>query len=828
VNLAKVVRAVLAFTILALSVFYVVSKPPRLGLDLRGGTQITLETRDSPTVQADRGSTERTLEVLRRRVDALGVAEPAIAQSGERRIIVELPGVHDPRQATAVLGRTAQLTIHPVLGISETPLPTPAPAPAGSAASAPTASPPQPGSQQNSPGTTPSRSPRTDSQANPRGELVLADEGGQPLRLGPAGVTGEGVAGADAQIDPQAAGGWFVTVDFRGSGERAWAHVTGKAACAPAGDPARRVAIVLDNEIISSPQVDPQVACNVGIAGGSTQITGQFTAAEARDLALLIRGGALPVPVGIIEQRTVGPTLGQAAIDASAKAAVIGVILTGLFVLLVYRLLGGIAAVALAGYGLISYACLLALGATLTLPGLAGFVLAIGMAVDANVLVFERAREEYAATGGRSLRAALSAGFRNALSAIADSNITTLLAAGLLFFLASGPVRGFGITLTIGVLASMVSALVVTRVLAEWAVNRQAVRRRPQVSGMANPGRVRSWLTERNPDLMRHGRRWLAVSAIAVVLATSGIVARGLNFGVEFTGGRLVEYSTSTPVAPEKARAAIADIGFPRAVVQSSGNDDLTVRTENLSNDQETEIREAVAGLGGQTTKIRDELIGPSLGDELRQKALIALGVALAIQLLYLSIRFRWTFGAAAVMAMAHDVIILVGAFAWLGKPIDGVFLAALLTVIGYSVNDTVVVFDRVREMWAAAARKMPFAQVINRAVLQTVPRTVNTGLGAMFILCALAILGGDSLTDFAIALLIGVAVGTYSSMFTASPIAIELQARSNTPPPRPEVPAGSPGHAAATAGRAGPIARPRASVPPGDGGRSVGHRPAP
>jgi len=746
----RAVRTVLALTVLALSILFALTKPPRLGLDLRGGTQIVLETRDSVTVKADRESTGHTLEVLRRRVDALGVSEPAIAQSGERRIIVELPGVHDPRQAAAVLGRTAQLTFHPVLGTARPLL------------------------------------PAAGGQANPRGELMLADEGGQPLRLGPAGLTGEGVAGADAQTDPEGLGGWFVTIDFRGSGGRAWAQLTGKAACAPAGDPARRVAIVLDNEIISSPQVDPQVACDVGIVGRSTQITGRFTPEEARDLALLIRGGALPVPVEIIEQRTVGPTLGQAAIDASAKAAVIGVILTGLFILVVYRLLGGIAAIALAGYALISYAALLALGATLTLPGLAGFVLAIGMAVDANVLVFERAREEYAARRDRSLRTALSAGFRNALSAIADSNITTLLAAGLLFFLAAGPVRGFGVTLSIGVLASMVSALVVTRVLAEWAVNRQAVRRRPQVSGIANLGRVRSWLTERNPDLMRHGRRWLAVSAIAVVLSVSGIVVRGLNFGVEFTGGRLVEYSTSTPVDPERARAAIAGAGFPRAVVQSSGTDDLTVRTENLSNDQETKIREAVAGLGGQTAKIRDELIGPSLGDELRRKALIALGVALVVQLLYLSVRFRWTFGAAAVTAMAHDVIILVGAFAWLGKPIDGVFLAALLTVIGYSVNDTVVVFDRVREMWAAAARKAPFAQVVNRAVLQTVPRTVNTGLGAVFILGALAALGGDSLTDFAVALLIGIAVGTYSSMFTASPIAIELHARSSAPPHRP------------------------------------------
>ncbi len=245
-----------------------------------------------------------------------------------------------------------------------------------------------------------------------------------------------------------------------------------------------------------------------------------------------------------------------------------------------------------------------------------------------------------------------------------------------------------------------------------------------------------------------------------------------------------MEYSTSTAVNPEQARAATADLGFPRAVVRASGADDLTVRTGDMSNDEEAEIQKAVAELGGETTKVRDELIGPSLGDELWSKALIALGVALAVRLAYLSARFRPTFGAAA--AMAHDVIILIGSFAWLGKPIDRVFLAALLTVIGYSVNDTVVVFDWVRETWAASTRKVPFAQVVNRAILQTVPRTLNTGLGAVLILSALTVLGGDSLTDFALALLIGIAVGTYSSMFTASPIAIELQVHSRAPPLRP------------------------------------------
>ncbi|KAF4410817.1 protein translocase subunit SecD [Streptomyces lycii] len=740
----NVVRAVVALAVVAL--FLALTQSPRLGLDLRGGTQIVLETRDSPQAEADAEATDRTLEVLRRRIDALGVTEPGITRSGDNRIIVELPGVQDPREAEKVLGRTAQLSFHPVLGAGE---------------------------------------PATERKDGEDGEdgaekdegRTLNDEDGRPLRLGPTRMTGEGVEGAEARFDSETGGGWFVSLDLKGAGGKEWQRLTGEAACAAPGDPARRVAIVLDDKVISSPQVDPSVRCEAGIAGGSTQITGSFGQQEAEELSLLISGGALPVPVETVEQRTVGPTLGAAAIEASAWAAVIGVALTSLFILFVYRLFGGLAAIALAAYGLISYAALVAVGATLTLPGLAGFVLAIGMAVDANVLVFERAREEYAARRTKSLRTALTSGYRNAFSAIADSNVTTLLAAVLLFFLASGPVRGFGVTLSIGVLASMVSALVVARALTGFAGDRTWVRRRPAVTGIAAVGRVRTWITRRSPDLMRHGRRWLAVSAAAVVLATSGIVVRGLDFGVEFTGGRLVEYATNRPVDAERAREAVSDAGFPRAVVQSSGEGDISVRTEELTNAEEARVREALAGPGGGAEKLRDELIGPSLGDELRRNALIALGVALLAQLGYLAVRFRWTFGIGAVAAMAHDVLILTGVFAWLGKPVDGVFLAALLTVIGYSVNDSVVVFDRVRELWARH-RGTPFARVANTAVLQTVPRTVNTGTGAVFILAALALLGGDSLTDFALALLIGIVVGTYSSVFTATPMAVELEER--------------------------------------------------
>jgi SecD/SecF fusion protein len=745
VTRAARVRALLALVAVVLSLYVAVTVPVRLGLDLRGGTQIVLETRSTPSAPAGAEATARTVEVLRGRVDALGVAEPVIAQSGDHRIIVELPGVQDPAEAADVLGRTARLTFHAVLGTARDTDDAPAPL-------------------HKRPGT-----------------RVLADESGQPLRLRAASLTGGDVKDADARFDQDGGGGWYVDLGFKGDGRDKWARLTGEAACRPAGDPARRVAIVLDDKVISSPQVDPSITCRTGITGGSTRITGGFSDGAARELALLISGGALPVPVEVVEQRTVGPTLGAAAITAAAWAAGIGTALTSLFIIAVYRLLGALAVVALACYGLVSYAALAALGATLTLPGLAGFVLAIGMAVDANVLVFERAREEYAARRRASLPSSLTAGFRNAFSAVADTNVTTLIAAALLFFLGSGPVRGFGVTLGIGVLASMLSALVITRALTEHAVARPSVRRRPHLTGIADIGAVRERITRRGPDLMRHPRRRLAVSAAVLVLAASGAVVRGPDLGVEFTGGRLIEYATDRPVSADRARDALADAGFPRAVVQASGGDRLTVRTAELTDAEEDRVTAAVSGLGGQADKLRDESIGPSIGKELRRGAVIALAVALAAQLVYLAARFRWTFGTAAVAAMAHDVIVLVGVFAWLGKPVDGVFVAALLTVVGYSVNDSVVVFDRVREL-ARREPRSPFARVTNAAILQTVPRTVNTGMGAAFILTALAVLGEDSLADFALALLIGLVVGTWSSVFTAAPLAVELHRRKRAP----------------------------------------------
>lgn len=420
---------------------------------------------------------------------------------------------------------------------------------------------------------------------------------------------------------------------------------------------------------------------------------------------------------------------------------------------------------------------LLALGATLTLPGLAGFVLAIGLAIDANVLVFERAREEYVDAPQAGLRQALTTGFNKAWSAIIDSNVTTLLAAGLLFVLASGPVKGFGVTLSIGVIASMISALVIARLLTQVGVSNPWIARHPRFTGLGYVGRVRGYLDRKNPDLMSRRRVWLAGSALALAAAVAGIVGPGLSLGIEFTGGRTLDYSTERDVSVDEAREAIADAGFPEAVVQGADTADFTVRLGDISNEEEDRIQAALEDVGGQVTQEDDQRIGASLGNELRDKALLAFGIALLAQMLYLAIRFKWTFGVAAVVAMFHDVLLVVGLFAWLGKPIDGVFLAAALTIIGLSVNDTVVVFDRIRERWRGSVDKS-FVEISNKACVETMPRTVNTGLGAMFILAALALLGGDSLQDFAIALLVGLLVGTYSSVFTATPILTYLHDR--------------------------------------------------
>jgi SecD/SecF fusion protein len=740
----QVSKSRLFFTLLfvGVSIYAVFELPINLGLDLRGGTQIVLEAQDTPEVVVDAEVTSRTLEVLRRRVDTLGVAEPTLQLSGDRRIIVELPGVEDPDDAVAAIGRTAQLTFHAVEATY----------PVGSV---------PPGQE----------------------GLVLPAGLGEELVLGPVAVSGEEVETANGLFDTQA-GQWVVSLNFRRSGSDAWTELTAEAACAMPNEAARRVAIVLDDEVISSPGVALDVQCGIGITGGGTIITGGFTEDEARDLAGLIQAGALPVPVEIIEQGTIGPSLGEAAIEASIEAALIGAALTILYMIFFYRLMGVVAAISLGAYAVLSYAALAAIGATLTLPGIAGFVLAIGMAVDANVLVYERTKEEFAA--GSSLADSIVTGFSRAWSAIIDANVTTLLAAVLLFVYASGAVRGFGVTLSLGVIVSLFSALVVTRVLLQILSKIIDIEARPNLFGMHVGRRFHEWVRDSRPNLLSQWKRWIIVSAASLVLAVVVLGVSGPNLGLEFVGGRLVEYSTGERVDIDELRVVLNEGGLPQALVQESGEGNVIIRTESLDSDQEQFVLESVAAAGGSSAMVRDQFIGPTLGVELRNRALTALGIAVLVQLAYLAIRFRWTIALSSVLAMVHDVALLIGIFALFGKTFDGVFLAALLTVIGYSVNDSVVIFDRIREGMAARPDD-DVEEVVNDACLQTLPRTVNTGMGAVLILVSLYVLGGDTLADFALALLIGIVVGSYSSIFTASPLAIAFENRFPRPEPKPE-----------------------------------------
>ncbi|PJJ55919.1 SecD/SecF fusion protein [Mumia flava] len=729
-------RAVASLIVLIAAGVAALNNPVNLGLDLEGGTQIVLETQSTDRVQADSEATDRALEVLRGRVDALGVAEPTLSRSGENRIIVELPGVQDPRKAAEVIGQTAQLEFHNVVG------------PAGENA--------EPGDNQQ----------------------VVDDEDGNPILVGPPLLDGNGIDDASFGQPQDSIGQWVVDVDFNDEGTPGWQELVSQACANEAGG--SRIAIMLDGDVISSPQVQPGLCSN---PGSSTQITGDFSQAEAEDLSVLIKGGALPVPVEVIEQRTIGATLGDAAIAASFEAGLIGLALTAIYILFVYRLVGMMATLALAAYTLLAYGMLVWLGATLTLPGLAGFVLAIGLAIDANVLVFERAREEYIRRRGEGLGRALDTGYNKAWSAIIDSNVTTLIAAALLFFFASGSVRGFGVTLSIGTIASMMSALVIARVLTDWLVRRSFVKNRPAVSGIAGDGSFRRWLATNGPDLMRRAGTWVTVAVIALVVAVGGLVIRGLDLGIDFTGGRLLEYSTTQTISADDARDVVADAGFPQAVVQESSSDtgnehDITVRVGQISDDEAVQIEQALADAAGGATKERDELVGPSLGDELRNKAITAFVIAIAAQMIYLAFRFRWTFATGAVLSLAFVVLMVVGFFAWTGLPVDSVFLAAILSIIGLAINDTIVVFDRIREELRNRDGTGSVRTTFNDAILQTFPRTINTSLSTIFVLAALAVLGGDTLKPFAIALLLGMIIGVYATTLVASPIAVMLEER--------------------------------------------------
>lgn len=569
--------------------------------------------------------------------------------------------------------------------------------------------------------------------------LTMSDENGNII------LTGADLK--DAQFTRDQIGRPAVSVTLQAEGSRKFAAFT-------RANVNRLIVIKLDEEVLSTATIQEP------ILDGKGQISGNFTVDKATELAALLRAGALPVPVSVVEAHTVGPSLGQASVNQSVQAAVIGLLGTIAIMLLVYRGLGLVASLALVIYAVLVTGAMAGMGAVLTLPGIAGLVLSIGMAVDGNVLVFERAREEYLVTG--SVMSAIRKGFDRAFTAIFDSNATTFLAALVLFGLAVGSVKGFALTLGMGVIASFLTAITASRIMTYLLVSTK-LKDNPKALGLTTTLKSRSW------NIIGLRNLWFTISGLLLVAGIVSLFVQGLNFGLDFAGGQLVEVKVSQPLSLSDVEQYTSAVGIENVSIQP-GDQAFTLKGKDIPKENVNTLVSNLKAAGMQAEIQRQEFVGPTVGKEVRDKAVLAVLIALLGQIIYVSIRFEWKFAVAAVGALFHDVLILVGMFSLLQREVDGTFLAALLTVIGYSVNDTVVIFDRIREN-RRLMKGTNFMEMVNTSINQTMARSLMTGLSVMLMLFLLLVMGGNTLNNFALALFVGVVLGTYSSIFNASPV---------------------------------------------------------
>ncbi|MDP8246562.1 MAG: protein translocase subunit SecD [Candidatus Tritonobacter lacicola] len=516
-----------------------------------------------------------------------------------------------------------------------------------------------------------------------------------------------------------------------------------------------RLAIVLDDVVNSAPFVRER------LSGATSVITGNFTLKEANDLKITLETGALPAPVKIAENRTVGPALGRDSVRRGIQSAILGLVCVLVFIVFYYRRAGVIADFALCLNILIVLGALRALNATLTLPGIAGIILTIGMSVDANVLIYERIREELAQ--GKKIRTAIANGYKKALMTIIDANVTTFITALILYIIGTGPIRGFAITLMLGICGSMFTALFVTRTIFDLLVAR----------GKITTLKMRHILTKPNFDFL--GKRKLAytVSVVLIVVGMATFVRNGKeNLGIDFNGGILEQVRFAQPVSLESIRSSLKRFGLGKAQIQHLGTEeDVLIRADTGSEKDVLEALRSVSGGEKSFEIMRSEQVGPTAGKALRIKAIQAIVAALMCVIAYIWWRFRHIeYGLAAVVALAHDVLITVGIFAITGREINLPIVAALLMIVGYSLNDTIVIFVRIRED-LKLMKGSDFRTVINTSINQTLSRTILTSLTTLAVVVCLYLLGGEVINDFAFALMIGVIVGTYSSIYVASPL---------------------------------------------------------
>lgn len=695
---------------------------------------------------------DQTLEVIRNRIDQFGVAEAIITKQGRDKIVVELPGIKNPERAIKVIGQTAQLEfklvdeeamksidwmalINSFIREGKASLNDPL--------------------EKWRELLKPYIPPGDEfyflvEKERETGRIIKKPIILKALTL----LTGEYIKDAGVRINPQF-NEPYVWLKFDSRGAKLFERITEE-------NVGKRLAIILDEVVRSAPVIREK------ISGGEAQITGRFTIEEAHDLALVLRAGALPAPVKILQNITIGPSLGRDSIQKGITAGLIGAIIVIIFVIFYYKISGVIAIIALILNIYYLLALLSAFQATLTLPGIAGIILSIGMGVDSNVLIFERIREELKL--GRTSYSAIFQGYDKAFWTIFDAHITVLITSLILFTFGTGPIRGFAVTLSISIIVNLFTAIFVTKIFYEYNYEKGKDLRISFLKLLENP----------NFNFMKLKKIFAVFSAILVLTGLFGFLQalRGkANLGIDFTGGILLYLKTDQSVDLGKIRKTLSDSGIRDFSLQDVKNQNLVLLKIKASKESLTEdVKKVLNILKTKLPQYKFKLmakeeIGSVISKELKHKAVFAILGALIGIIFYLTFRFNFNFGVAAGLATFHDVLAVLGIFYLLGREINLLFITALLTLAGYSLTDTVVIFDRIRENILKRIKFKSFDELVNRSINEVLSRTLITTITTLFGSLALLIFGGVVIRDFALALTLGFIVGTYSSIFVASPI---------------------------------------------------------
>jgi SecD/SecF fusion protein len=811
------------------SVLVIAAKETRLGLDLEGGTELIYQGRPTPqNPEIDGEDMDRSIEIIRERTDKLGVAEPEISRIGEDSVRVGLPDVQNADRAIAQVGDTAQMFFYDWepnvipnpnaknADPAETPFPRIYDAVQLASQQTPecfedkctTTGPSyylfdsQTKQYISGPEAAkadlfanldnPPPQDRREVIAVPQGTVVVRAEAaeGETLPDDPnenswyvirdrPELSGDDIRNPEQNFEPDT-NQPNVTFDFTDDGREAFADVTqriaerGLAEAPPgvagnaqaASQYSGHFAVVLDDDIVSRPIIN-FVENPAGIDGRTgAQISGIGNLQEAQDLADFLRIGALPVELKLISQSTVSASLGEEALDQGLKAGIAGLILVILFLLAYYRFLGFVATLGLLLYGVFFYALVELIPITLTLPGIAGLILTIGVAADSNVVIFERIKEE--ARGGKSMPSAIAAGYRKGIATIIDANVITLITAFILFVLATAGVKGFAFTLGVGTIASLFTAVVFTQAFL-GLFGRSRFMRSPAFLG-AGEQRVR-W----HFDFTGLSRWFFSMSGVILLIGAIGFATLQLNLGLDFESGSRVTVGLEEDASVEEVRSTLEGVGIADAEITEASSEQLGPNVVQIDSEiepeQVQEIQPALDSAFGIVANGFDSTtVGPTFGEQVARSAILAVVFSLLVICAYVAFRFEPKYAVPVIIAVIHDILITGGVYSLSEREVTSGTVAAFLTILGYSLYDTVIVFDRIRENVPRLPRAT-FSQIVNRSMSEVLTRSLITGLSSVFLIGVLLVFGGETLRDFAFAMMVGIASGTYSSIFIASPV---------------------------------------------------------